>query len=147
MVLYHADRNVLRRSLEIYRTLRAEIEPPDCPAAGSRSGQAIRALGSLLDAELGMWSDDSTADAGLLPTATTELAATWVCLEMVRFMAAAAVLEAAVAESWSDKLDAWREHGRETALTIGRTSGDWDAARAYLHHCTEELLGRPSGES
>ncbi len=142
--MYVANADVLRRSLEIYRSIRAEPAHGDDPAAESNIERSVRALERLVDAELGLWAD-AELDDQTLPSATVELSATWVCKEMLRFIYGALLLESVVEESWADKLAAWREHGREVATTIGTNSGDWDAARAYLNHYTEELLGRTGG--
>jgi hypothetical protein len=145
MTMYVANADVLRRSLELYRAIRAEPAPGDEPAAESNIERAVRALERLVDAELELWAD-AELDDQTLPSATVELSATWVCKEMLRFMSGALLLESVVEESWADKLAAWREHGRGgVATTIGTSSGDLDAARAYLRHYTEELLGRTGG--
>jgi hypothetical protein len=145
MTMYTADPAVMRRATDLLRKLRRALRDCDS-AAGSSSDQLRQLLEGSLEAELELWcSDEATADLELRATIAAELAATWVCLEHIRFQSAAVLVESSVAESWPDKLEAWREHGREVAATIGASSGDWGAALAYLHHYTDELLGRRDG--
>ncbi|MFZ4760916.1 MAG: hypothetical protein ACOYLX_22340 [Burkholderiaceae bacterium] len=143
MSMYLADEIIRHRSVEIARTLRDVIV--DDPAAGSFVDRAIAVLETMFDAELDLWaSSGSDLDAETISTAGIELASTWVCLGMLRFVATTSALKAAVRESWPDKLEAWQEHGHAVAITMGQTTGDWATAIAYLKHYTEELLGRPA---
>jgi len=145
MSLYTAEPAVLRRATELIRTLQRTQRDAD-PAAGSSGDQLLELLHGSLEAELELWcSAEATADPALRATVALELAATWVCIEHLRFQSAAVLVQSVVEESWPDKVAAWREHGREVAATIGRSSGDWGAALAYLHHYTEELLGPSEG--
>ena len=145
MTLYTAEPAVLRRATELMRTLRRTQRDVD-PATGSSGDQLLELLHGSFEAELELWcSAEATADLELRTTVAAELAATWVCIEQLRFQSAAVLVQSVVEESWPDKVAAWREHGREVAVTIGRSSGDWGAALAYLHHYTEELLGRGEG--
>ncbi len=140
MSMYVADPVVLQRVADLLRTLRIAIA--NSPAAGSQAERFQDLLSRTFDAELDLWcSDEATEDMELRATAAVELAATWVCLEMIEFQSAALLIRSAVEESWPDKVEVWCEHGREVAATIGRSSGDWGAALAYLHHYTGELLG------
>ena len=141
MGLYVATEAVLRRARELGQSVVGAAED----AALTDDEVVIHAaqvLEEFLDVELVVWSDPSMPEGDAV-AAAADLAATWVALGAVRFDLRSKDLEGLVLAGWPDKIDAWREHGREVAAVMGATSGDWPVAISFLDHVTEELLGRP----
>ena len=108
--------------------------------------RAAAAVKDCLEVELGVWSDpDAGLDQGDLDAVTVELAASWVCLGMLRLLALSVLVEQTVIECWPDKVPAWREHVLEVSITIAEATGDTQTAAEFLRRYTDDLLGRPDG--
>ena len=140
MVQYVATPRVLERALELRR--QAGVGHVEGAEDIEHLERATAALQDCLEVELGVWSDPS---GGLghdeLDSVTAELAASWVCLGMLRLLALSVLVEQAVIECWPDKVPAWREHVLEVSITIAEATGDTETAADFLRHYTDELLG------
>ena len=108
--------------------------------------RAAAAVKDCLEVELGVWSDpDAGLHQGDLVAVTVELAASWVCLGMLRLLALSVLVEQTVIECWPDKVPAWREHVLEVSITIAEATGDTQTAAEFLRRYTDDLFGRPDG--